>query len=53
MAMELSYGVLGAETDEASLPGLRLTMDVFGEQIADGVRPPERRVGVLGKIAFR
>ena len=47
------WAMLGAETDEASLPGVRLTMDVFGEQIADGVRPPERRVGVLGKIAFR
>ena len=47
------WAMLGAETDEASMPGLRLTMDFFGEQIADGVRSPEHRVGVFGRLAFR
>ncbi len=33
-------------------PGLRLMMDLFGEHVASGVQPPERRIGLSGRIVF-
>ena len=44
--------MLGGETAEQQASGLRLVMDFFGEQAADGLQPPERRVGLVGRIAF-
>ncbi len=46
------WATLGGETAEQQTPGLRLVMDFFGEQVATGFQPPERRVGLLGKITF-
>ena len=46
------WATLGGETAEQD-PGLRLVMDFFGEQAADGFQPPERRVGVVGTITFK
>ena len=46
------WAMLGGETAEQQAPGLRLVMDFFGEQVADGLQPPERRVGLVGRIAF-
>ena len=34
-------------------PGVQLSLDLFGEQVADGVQPAERRIGLLGQIGFR
>ncbi len=33
-------------------PGLQLMMDLFGEHVASGVQPPERRIGLSGRIVF-
>ena len=49
------WALLGGETAGEQLPattGLRFSMDLFGEHVANGSRPPERRVGLLGRIAF-
>ena len=46
------WATLGGETAEQQTPGLGLVMDFFGEQVATGFQPPERRVGLLGKITF-
>ncbi len=48
------WSLLGGETagQEPAAPGLRLTMDLFGEHVASGVQPPERRVGLSGRIVF-
>ncbi len=47
------WATLGGETAEQQAPGLRLVMDFFGEQVANGVQLPERRVGVVGTITFK
>jgi len=49
------WAFLGGETAGERLPpaqGLRLAMDLFGEHVATGLQPPERRVGLLGRITF-
>ena len=46
------WEALGAETTGRD-PGLRLVLDVFGEQVADGLQSPQRRLGLLGSITFR
>ena len=46
------WATLGGQTAEQD-PGLRLVMDFFGEQAADGFQPPKRRVGVVGTITFK
>ncbi len=48
------WSLLGGETtgQEPAAPGLRLMMDLFGEHIASGVQPPERRIGLSGRIVF-
>ncbi len=48
------WSLLGGETtgQEPAAPGLRLMMDLFGEHVASGVQPPERRIGLSGRIAF-
>ncbi len=53
------WSLLGGETTgqltESSgsrSPGLRLMMDLFGEHVASGVQPPERRIGLSGRIVF-
>ncbi len=47
------WATLGGETAEQQDPGLRLVMDFFGEQVANGFQPPERRVGLAGTITFK
>ena len=47
------WATLGGETAEQQAPGLRLVMDFFGEQVANGFQPPERRVGLAGTITFK
>ena len=59
------WELLGNEPTEAGAPksgggnhldprqGLRFAIDLFGEQVASGVQPMERRIGLLGKIGFK
>ncbi len=61
------WEMLGTEPAEAGTPesggrndldrrkglGLRFAIDLFGEQVASGVQPRERRIGLLGKIGFK
>ena len=60
------WAVLGADPADADTPasggtaaglgsprGLRLTIDLFGEQVAGGIRPTERRLGIQGQIGFK
>ena len=57
------WEMLGNEPTEAGAPsgsnhldrhhGLRVAIDLFGEQVASGVQPMERRIGLLGKIGFK
>ena len=46
------WEALGAETTGRD-PGLRLVLDVFGEQVADGLQSPQRRLGLLGRLTFK
>ena len=45
------WATLGGDAADEEI-GLRMMMDFFGEQIADGSRPAERRAGLLGRIVF-
>ena len=60
------WAVLGADPADADNPapsgtagalgnprGLRLMIDLFGEQVAGGIRPTERRIGIQGTIGFK
>ena len=50
------WSVLGGQSDEdqgQGAPGLRLMIDLFGEQADTGLEPTERRMGLLGRIEFR
>ena len=43
----------GATGGHGGLRGLRLEVDVFGEQVVAGSRPPERRMTLQGRIGFK
>ena len=50
------WSVLGGQPGEGqgqSAQGLRLMIDLFGEQVKTGLQPSERRMGLLGRIEFR
>ncbi len=56
------WEMLGNEPDSGSGPGgasvgtarsLRFAIDLFGEQVAGGVQPTERRIGLQGTIGFK
>ena len=50
------WSVLGGQSDEdqgQGAQGLRLMIDLFGEQADTGLEPTERRLGLLGRIEFR
>ena len=50
------WSVLGGQPGEdqgQGAPGLRLMIDLFGEQADTGLEPTERRLGLLGRIEFR
>ena len=50
------WSVLGGQPGEdqaQGAQGLRLMIDLFGEQANTGLQPTERRMGLLGRIEFR
>ena len=50
------WSVLGGQPGEDQAQGargLRLMIDLFGEQADTGLEPTERRIGLLGRIEFR
>ena len=50
------WSVLGGQPGEGQdqgAPGLRLMIDLFGEQANASLQPTERRMGLLGRIEFR
>ena len=50
------WSVLGGQPGEGQgqgAPGLRLMIDLFGEQANTSLQPTERRMGLLGRIEFR
>ena len=48
------WSVLGNQPGEGQgAQGLRLVIDLFGEQAETGLQPSERRIGLLGRIEFR
>ncbi len=48
-----ALGAPGEDQREGAPRGLQLMVDLFGEQASDGAQPAQRRVGLLGRIAFR
>ncbi len=43
----------GEHEAEGSPRRVQLMVDLFGEQASDGAQPAQRRIGLLGRIAFR
>ncbi len=48
-----ALGAPGEHEGEDAPRGPQLMVDLFGEQADDGVHPAQRRIGLLGRIAFR
>ncbi len=48
-----ALGAPAADEGEGAPRAPQLTVDLFGEQASDGVQPSQRRIGLLGSIAFR
>ncbi len=48
-----ALGAPAADEGEDAPRRVQLMVDLFGEQASDGVQPAQRRVGLLGRIAFR
>ncbi len=48
-----ALGAPAADEGEGAPRAPQLTVDLFGEQASDGVQPTQRRIGLLGSIAFR
>ncbi len=48
-----ALGAPGENPGEDAPRRVQLMVDLFGEQASDGVQPAQRRVGLLGRIAFR